>query len=337
MEYRNRGNQRPIREYQRPTNIQRLIEFIFYNIRLSKYNYKILQYEDDLLPLELGIYHISPTYTGKNCLLVFKKIYDEYYSILIERSSLNYNINQIKYDNLIIHKVKIQLDEDIYKGTIIDGILLNCAEMEFVVNDVYMFCGRDHTDDKLYNKLINMQNYVKQNLNDDNNMNNLHLIINNIYSMKDIDKVITEYIPKLKHNKYVKGLTFYPDRSGTKYIYLYSNSAKTDIPVTNPGLRNLDVNPVRNNYSTEGTKILKIKKTDTIDVYQLCGAKLVDDKLKYHSVGIASIPTMQDSKFCRELLSDNAEAYVRCRYDNSRNKWTPIEKVNAKRPDIILP
>lgn len=312
--------------YENRQNV--IVDYLYENIKLEKYNYKIIKYENDLEPLATGTFHILPTFTGKNCLLIFKKISNKYYSILIDRSTLSSNKKSID-----ITEVKMELDEEIYNGTIIDGMLLNSSK-EFIINDMFWFCGNNVTNDKICNKLINIQNYIKEKK-VDNIKNELLLVVNNLYMLKDIIQVINEYIPSLKYCKHVKGLTFMPDRSGTKYLYMYNNGVTDNVDEKIlPGLRNLEA-IITNDYNNV-TKILKIKKSNILDVYQLYSAKIVNEKMKYNSVGIASIPTLVDSQFCKSLFINNEEsAYVKCKYDNLRNKWIPFEKVNAKKPDII--
>jgi hypothetical protein len=59
---------------------------------------------------------------------------------------------------------------------------------------------------------------------------------------------------------------------------------------------------------------------------------------KYKKIGIALIPTQDNSTFCNEAFSSakTDELLMECKLDTDKNKWIPF-KVNTdkKRPDLI--
>jgi len=78
-----------------------LLDYIYENIDLRNYKYKIIEANDDLFNIKKN-YHISPNYNGTNCLLVFTKLNGQYYSFLVDRKTLSYSKNQLDLNSIFI-------------------------------------------------------------------------------------------------------------------------------------------------------------------------------------------------------------------------------------------
>lgn len=333
-----------------------LINYIYNTIILSNYKYKLIEFEPDLQLLKERNYFVSPNYNGIHSLLVFIKINDKYISVIVDRKTLTYNVNQVDYNKVKIIPVSIRLDEEVYNGTIIDGVLLynNVDNMKnFVVNDIYYLRGKEVSSDKITNKMLNFMTYLET-VKQDSNLENLVLIVNKLYQLKDIQQLVNVYIPKSKYNKSIKGITFYPEYSGTKLIYLYNNCAQEDIKSQNsPKVQDKSHNKVQDNTSAirktniivtgeSLTAVFKMKKTDIVDVYNLyLGEKFQENGkslFKYKKTGIAYIPTKECSYFCKDAFSKigGDSLLVKCKYDNEKLRWIPIElATDRKRSDLI--
>lgn len=336
------------------TSRKLLINYIYDTIALSNYKYKLIEFEHDLPLLKEKNCFVSPNYNGVHSLLIFIKINDRYISVIVDRKTLSYNINQVNYDKVKIIPVSIRLDEEVYRGTIIDGVMLynNVDNIKnFVVNDVYSLRGNDVSADKITNKMLNFGTYldtVKQ----DSNLENLVLIINKLYQLKDIQQLINVYIPKSKYLKSIKGVTFYPEYSGTKLIYLYNNCAHgelsdkkvndtNDINSINSinGEKDISIGKVKDNVTLA---VFKMKKTDIVDVYNLyLGEKFQEDGkmlFKYKKICMAYIPTKECSYFCKEAFSKNNtdNLLVKCKYEKDKERWIPTEIMcDRKRSDLV--
>lgn len=349
---------------------RQLIEYVYGSIQLSEYKYKLIEYEYDLPLLKEKSYFVSPNYNGIHSLLIFIKIKDKFLSFIIDRKTLTYNIRQIDYNKVKMIPIFFSLDKEIYDGTIFDGVFLynNINGLKhFVINDIYYLRGKNMSNDKITNKILNITTYletIKQNT----TINNIVFIINKLYPLNEIQQLVNLYIPKSKYNKSIKGISFYPEFSGTKLIYLYNNCSnenksddttqhinrsnqagpspilKTDTVIkerVNQSIAsNIAVSSVGTNNVTTG--VFKMKKTETIDVYNLfLGQKLIEgDKkmFKYKKIGIAYVPTRECSTFCKNafLEANGDEILVDCKLDSDKNRWIPY-KVNTtkKRPDLL--
>ena len=85
----------------------------------------------------------------------------------------------------------------------------------------------------------------------------------------------------------------------------------------------------------------EMKRTDQCDNYTLylvnkCveGTRTI---LKTKKIGIAYIPTIQCSRMCNEItLANNGKVLMKCKYDETKEKWIPIEQDKEKKiPDYI--
>ena len=136
---------------------------------------------------------------------------------------LNYNRNQIDIHNVHLTPVRIRLDPQIYDGTIMDGIVLHNQvdnKSIFIINDMYLFRGQNLIKTKMIYKEMNINAYLNSQLVEDNNMNNIKIIPNKLYKLSEIKSLIEHEIGSLEFSGEVKGVAFFAELSGTKYIYL---------------------------------------------------------------------------------------------------------------------
>ncbi len=244
-----------------------LVEYVYRSLELSRFKFKIIENEEDLSLLKNTKY-LSPNYNGINGLLVFKKINDKYFSCIIDRRSLAYNYKQIDINNVKITPINIRLSMSIYDGSIMDGVILysnnnsnnnngaNRYQKTFVINDIYYLNGQNLIDDRISNKMINITQYMKQHYSQDKRLNNVEFLINTLFPMSDIKRLIDVDIPQSRHKSSIKGLSFYPELSSTKLIYLFNN-----------GLSNKNLNddePYVNGVTKIGAKFSKRSEEEDV-------------------------------------------------------------------------
>ena len=213
-------------EYEDPYIKEQLLNFIYRKLDVSRYKYKLLEFEKDLDQLK-NTKFISPNYNGINSLLVFTRLKDKFYSFTVDRRTLKYNIKQIDISTIKLIPVNVRLDESIYDGTVIDGVILynnpnkdRRRKKIYVINDIYMFQGNICSAEIMTNKIMNMNAYLDHNYKKDDQFNNIEFIVNTFYELKDMGPLVNTNIPKSTYRNSIKGIAFFPERSGTKYIYL---------------------------------------------------------------------------------------------------------------------
>jgi len=381
---------------------QQLLDYVYSKIDLSKYKYNILTNLSDLSLLHTNKFHLSGNYSGSPCLLVFTTNKDRTYSFLLHKKTLTYNKDQINIDTVSIEPVSIGLDEKIYNCTIMDGILAQndgSQPKTFIITDIYYFRGDDMRQERLKHKIINIKRYLDAYLNQDKNLNDISLMVNQLYDLSTIDTFVNKIIPETKTIP-IRGIAFYPDVSSTKLLFLFnqvkqSQGQQYNSVVQNGQLRTFDRNgaiPVRQQFQSQNRQsfgndyrhqpsqrepiqmhispvenikdtdihrthtyryirkddnddaiilTFEIRKTEHSDVYKLflVSSSNIDNGksiLKTKKIGIAYIPTTACSKMCKELTLANGRALVKCNYDDTKEKWIPIEGDSKKKcPDFI--
>lgn len=215
---------------------KQLVNYIYDTIDLSKFNYEFLEFESELYQLAKKKYFISANFSGSNCLLVFNKNRDRYYSFLVNRKTLSYNIKKLDVMNVEINNVTLKLDLSVYKGTILNGIfIMNKGQRQFIITDVYYFKGQEMLSTPLDSKILTIKTYLESNYYPDDRTNTLMLTVNKLYKVEDIRNVSKNIIPNM-NNYVIKGICFYPEISGTRLIYTFGNELRESPTRSNPPL-----------------------------------------------------------------------------------------------------
>lgn len=235
---------------------KQLVGRIYAETDISKFRYDMLNYEQDLQKLLKQQYFVTINFCGINSLLVFTKFHDKFYSFTIDRQSLSYNFSKVDFSKTKINLVNIAMDDQIYNGTIFEGILIKRKDLDdlYIISDVYKFCGYDISTEKLNIKLFKIVEYLKSNYNKNLNSNNIELEVNKLFEINKFDYFCNEILPKQRTLKY-RGICFYPEISDTKLVFMINNDTKNNDIINNDlknnNLRNNNFrnNDIKNNYS----------------------------------------------------------------------------------------
>jgi len=353
---------------------KQLIGRIYAETELSKFRYEMLTYEADLQKILKNKYFVSINFCGVNSLLVFTKVQDKFYSFTVERQTLSYNFSKVDFSKVNINIVNIPLDDQIYNGTIFEGILVKRFNKDdiFVISDVYKFCGRDMVKDKLNFKLMNVVEYLRTNYDTDRE-NNLELEVNKVFELDKFDNFIDNILPKVKNLKY-RGICFYPEISETKLIFNLNNSNQekynknksnsNNINNSDSNNMNNDLNNNLNNNEIKYNKkqcstlkenrkfkyinqtdddvfaVLDMKQTENPDVYKLYSVQkeIIDKKvlLKKINMGIAHIKGIETSHIIKKIFTNKKSVLMKCKFNNDNSKWEPIEEEKKQKiPSMI--
>lgn len=341
---RHNNNKTPY--FRNPIIKNRLIDYIFNVVDISKFKYSVIEFNHDLDKINPSMYKtVSPNYNGINSLMVFIRLRNRYYSFLIGRKSLSYGRDKIDIDKIRIYPINIRLDKSVYNGTIIDGTLLHNGgnyshhqERKFVVNDIYSFLGESFVTDIIADKLQNIKLFINAYYKTDLRVNNIEITINKLTPLKDINNLLKKTIPSSKYTKDIKGIAFHPIVSGTKLIYLFNNNVEIKKKIKYTDVRSSRVVTTVDTI----TAIFRLNKTDISDVYHIYlikklkkGGKKI---IKYKKYDIAYLPTMEVSYFCKDLFNatDEDHVMVECKYNVDKKKWTPIKHIKDKKFPFTL-
>jgi len=312
-----------------PDNVkEQLLKWVYEKIDLSKYKYKILEKDTDVVDIQKG-YYVSHNFMGVNCLLVFVKLSNKFYSFLIDRKTLNYNWAQLDINNVRITPIKARLNKDIYRGSIFDGVLSTNKERKYTITDTFYFRGVNFTEQDVLIKYFNIDAYINAHYVDDQNLNDIKLKVGKTYNLLETKKV------SQMHVQDARGLAFLPQKSGIKLLLI-------DMKLEQNKEEKVKEREIDIYKSIENGKeaVFKIKKTTMTDVYNLYLLSIIKKNgkkaLQNKKIGIAYIPTIECSKTVSEILKDKENGLVYCQYDKAKEKWIPTQECkNKNKPSLV--
>lgn len=302
-----------------------IVDYLYNSIEINKYRYILLQNFNELKKLKENKYHVSPNFSGKNFVMIFVRIGENYYSVMIERKTLKYNKSYLNVDDVKILPIKIKANINIYKGTILDGKFIHTTNNKkvFYITDVYYLEGEDMTREPIENKMINIESYIEKSIKIDEKFSKFTFDTNKLYSYDDIQNIINTEVDNKLYKMY--GIIFYPEISGT--TILFNNIFTKD------DRDNKDNSVVNTQVKSEDNIYIQLRKTDLTDVYE---TYILDDNDALVKNGVAYIPTMDCSKKCDKVFTDKQTAIFSCKYYDNFKKWCPIEEVsNIDKPDNL--
>ena len=184
--------------------------------------------------------------------------------------------------------------------------------------------GNDLTKMELIEKMNYLNNIIPNTL---ENNKYFKIKINKLFEYKDLDKLINKIIPKSKFVN--QGLIFFPKYSGITIIYSSNKKSKNKINIQSNENISItsyklitDIDKILKNrvysYETEGKRDkLLLEKTNISDVYQIY------DK-NNERLGIAHIPNLKISLYCKKIFEEKNKEYFNCVYNNNFKKWIPL-------------
>jgi len=323
-----------------------IIEYIFTSIDLSHYRYEVLQYTNDLEKLLTQKYYVSANFLGLNCLMIFTKLRNQTYSVIIDRKTLSYNISKIDYSKVNMFKIRVNLDLSIYLGTIFDGMFFRAKNVKsFIIMDVYQFRGQDVSNSYINTKLMSILSYLQNTYDNADPQNNIVLNVNKLYDIDKTEKLMTNIIPSLQSDN-IKGICFYPEISATKLIFLFDNKSENkNEKISSKQKEELIKQQITNDSKfipkgniDQNSYVFELRKTEYADVYELNIAQPIENnKLKRVKVDIAYISNITRSKWCNDIFknSNTNNINVICKYYPDKIKWEPIAISNVKYPSKV--
>jgi hypothetical protein len=230
-----------------------ILDYLYNKIEVNDHKYVIIKNISDVYQLKNIKHYMAANTCGINSLLIFIKKDDNYYSYLIDRRSISYNRQSLNISKVRFTEIKLPVSIKIYDGTILDGILIDSlnSKMEFMITDAFMLNGKSIITMDYKTKMYMMEEVVKSfsheekisngvnNINRDgvnsinrdgvNNINrdgvnNINVYVSRPFEINQFNSLFNEYISNnvVKYN--IKGITFYPNVSGTKLIYIFDKS-----------------------------------------------------------------------------------------------------------------
>jgi len=287
-----------------------VIDYLYSKIDLSKYRYLILTNIQTLKFLKENEHYISPNYKGYNYLLIFLKIENTSYCVLIDRRKLSYHKQQLDMKTIQIIQIHINISDLIYRGTIFDGKLIQKNNQYiFLIQDCLYLMGNKLLDMDMQQKLLYLDNIIDNNLDKDKKniyCKNFIIKLNKLYKYNDLENIL--YIDKKV------------DKNDNVKINNNNNIENSSFNIINnyiDFLKNRSYSYENNNK----TKIFWLSKTNITDVYS------ISENEDSEKIGIACIPNLKISHMCEKLISEKPTKF-NCIYNSRFKKWMPLEIIN---------
>ena len=200
-----------------------IIDYIYDKVEIGEHNYKIIKNIAEIYDLNNYKHYISANSCGINSLIICITINNKYYSYIIDRRTLSYNKTTLKKSMVKFSEIVLNIEKKYYNGTIFDGILIeNEANKDnniFVISDVFLLCGIPQYNIDYKIKMFIINNMIKK-------LNSLgtstEFMVSKPYDVSNTKLLFYEYLKSIDKKKFnVKGIVFYPQYSGTKYIYIF--------------------------------------------------------------------------------------------------------------------
>lgn len=303
----------------------KIIDYLFNSLNLSNYRFNMLDNLKQLHFLKDNKHYVSPNFKGYNYFLIFTKINNNSYCVAIDKKRFSYHKNKLNIKMVKIIKLKIMTSPSMFRGSIFDcKLIFNNNKYFMIVKDCYKFFGNDLTTMDMNEKMTYLNGIIKNQISE---CKYFTFKINKLFEYEQLDKLINEIIPKSKFD--IQGIIFFPIYSGIQIIYTNNKKQKVNIEnnesivnTTHDMIVNIDKILTSRVYSFENNgkkQKLLVEKTDISDVYNLYQN---DER-----IGIAHIPNMKTSFYCRDVFKGKEKEYFNCIYNNDFKKWIPLNTV----------
>ena len=83
----------------------KIIDYLYTTLNLSDLRYLMLDNISKLKYLHDNEHYVTPNYKGINYFLIFTKLFDKNYAVLINRKKLSYHRNQVDMKTILIIRI----------------------------------------------------------------------------------------------------------------------------------------------------------------------------------------------------------------------------------------
>lgn len=349
-----------------------VLDYLYDKLEMSDYKYNMVKNVSNLFDLRNKKYYVSSNSCGTPAFIVLKKEADKYHSYYINRRSISYEKQHLKRKEVRIKEINLSVSEDLYNGTIFDGIWIDeelsssCRGNEnkkkyFIITDIFEFCGTKYIGMNYHKKMSHFEMHFKNYYNKEES--DIELVIQRPYEINNIGRLFKEHINENARKHNIKGICFFPMYSGSKLIYLFDKDE--DEETRNNLLNNDSIKKKSNNMEidemdndddsdnenkhkriykfrpsdlTSNKKIVlkfKLRKTENLDVYDMYS--IFHEKKQYimRVIDMAYIPTYSLSIKMNRLFLNEKELIFDCELDVDKNEWIPLNISETKKVDII--
>ena len=373
----NNNNQRNTNNNEEFVIKSYLLDYLYNKIEVGEHKYTVIKNIADIYDLKSKKYYISANSCGINAIIIFLKKDGEYLSYLIDRRSISYNRQSLNKSGVRITEIKLSVDLKLYDGTILDGIIIDSDsniignsenksnsdinKMNFMVTDVFILGGKSLITTDYKKKMYMCSLMFEKLISNSDKKNNIEINISRPYEMNEIKELFANDIGTGIKKYNIKGITFYPQYSGTKLIYIFDKQDEKYKSELMDGKAKINLigqsDLSQENFEYSDKKRLfkfelvdpeclddivlnfEMVKTQTQDVYKLFGVFTgIQDKKQLFikkNIGFAYIPTYILSIKCKLYFMNRESIIMSCVFNTIKNKWIPIDEADVQKIDIL--
>jgi hypothetical protein len=229
----------------------------------------------------------------KYFLTIFNKNKHNFLLFLLKINNINYNIfiHTNKNNQLDFYLVKFRFSEELYKGTLFNGELVqNNKKCWFYFITDLLYNNQEYTQQYPFSKKLQIiSTILKEKYEYDEYMNVCHLKIKSFFLYNNLNFITKDC-----------RLLFIPDNYQNNMYYL-------DIVVNKKEKKDIAHDTIQK---------FKILNTNNIDIYELYS----NNKF----ISIACINTLKLSQYFRKEFKDKNEFEINCKYSKYFKSWIPI-------------
>jgi hypothetical protein len=230
-----------------------------------------------------------------------------------------------------------------------------------MVTDIFILGGKSLITMDYKKKMYMCSIMFEKIISNNDKKNSIEINVSRPYEMNEIKELFENdiYTGIVKFN--IKGITFYPQNSGTKLIYIFDKqdekykseliSGKAEINIigqSDLGQENFEYSDKKRIFKFELVDPeclddivlnLEMVKTKTQDVYKLFGIFTgIQDKKQIFikkNIGFAYIPTFVLSVKCKLYFLNRESIIMSCVFNTMKNKWIPVDEAEVQKIDIL--
>lgn len=316
-----------------------ILDTIYQELHLSNFRYQLLDNYKSLDVLKKEQLFVTPHIMGVNSIIIFLEHNKKRYQAIIAKKDLKFSKNQININTLKIYNFWIKHDDcnKFFPLSIFDGkFILNENNLTYLIHDCYLFNGEKILTKNICDKISLINNFLPI-LNQNIDTSKFDIKMCAIYDINSISDLIFN---KIKNSKLkINGLIFIPERSGKTYIYINDREFGSlrnnlydgliDKKFDHLTVPTVPINMSISNYHEPNMiQEFVIKKTNLTDVFELYHYENQDkiylNIVPDNRVGIAHIPDIKTSQYCKKNGLEKEIFIQKCIFNNKFKKWIPI-------------
>jgi hypothetical protein len=321
---------------------KKIINYLYDNVHLYTYKFKKIERNEDITLIN-SKYYLTANYCGIPIFLIFLKMNNNYNCYSIDRRTLSFEKSKINISNVRITQINAHVDIKLYDGSIFDCSIID-ETSDIIITDVFYYCSKNMLSHNYKNKMLLIKNLKIK-------IENINIYISSSFEIDNYKDLFNEYLKMNSKKMNIRGIAFYPEKSGTKLIYVFNKQdlAIKDEIINSKDDKKLIINDKQtinqDGYITNNKLPMKeitcfnlkdittqddiflnfeVVKKSIPDVYELYA--YYDDNLIKKKIGISYVHSYDLTLKCKKIFENTNTQILKCKFNKNNKKWIIIDK-----------